>query len=61
MRRRVFLCLVIAVIAAGAWTEAPAPVASDDWDAVVAPYSADLIWVALGTAAPRLRGRHRSC
>jgi hypothetical protein len=55
------LWLVIAVIAAGSWTEAAATVAGDDWDAVVAPYSADLIWMALGATAPDLRGRHRSC
>jgi hypothetical protein len=60
MRRLVFLWLVIAVIAAGSWTEAAATVAGDDWDVVVAPYSADLIWMPLGATAPELRGGHRS-
>jgi hypothetical protein len=60
MRGRVFLWLVIAVIAAGSSTEAAVPVAGDDWDVVVAPYSADLIWMPLGATAPELRGGHRS-
>jgi len=38
MKRYVFLWAVIAVIAAGSWTEAAAQAASDDWDVVVAPY-----------------------
>jgi len=55
------LWLVIAAIAAGSWTEAAAQVASDDWGVVVDPYGADLICMALGTTAPKLRGRNRSC
>ena len=38
MKRSVFLWALIAVIAAGSWTEAGAQVASEDWDVVVAPY-----------------------
>jgi hypothetical protein len=38
MKRRVSLWAVIAVIAAGSWTEAAAQAGSDDWDVLVAPY-----------------------
>ena len=38
MKRHVFLWAVMAVIAAGSWTEAAAQGAGDEWHVVVAPY-----------------------